>query len=50
MKMTRWLSVLMLALALPLLVQAQGEKAYAPEDLSKLTQPEQVRVLEKQYA
>lgn len=30
--------------------QAPGEKAYAPEDLQKLTQPEQVRVLEKQYA
>lgn len=30
--------------------QAPGDKAYAPEDLRKLTQPEQVRVLEKQFA
>ena len=30
--------------------QKEGEKAYAPEDLSRLTQPEQVRVLEKQFA
>jgi hypothetical protein len=32
------------------IAQKPGEKAYAPEDLRKLTQPEQVRVLEKQYA
>jgi hypothetical protein len=32
-------------------VQAQpGAKAYAPEDLTRLTQPEQIRVLEKQFA
>jgi hypothetical protein len=31
--------------------QAQpGAKAYAPEDLTRLTQPEQIRVLEKQFA
>jgi hypothetical protein len=29
---------------------APGTKAYAPEELNKLTQPEQIRVLEKQYA
>lgn len=50
--MKHWLIVLCaLLLAMPM-AQAQkpGEKAYAPEDLNKLTQPEQIRVLEKQYA
>jgi hypothetical protein len=50
------LSLLLLGLAAAPLAFSQaagekvGEKAYAPEDLRRLTQPEQVRVLEKQYA
>ncbi len=51
--MTR-LCVLLILLAFasaPLAAQdtTGGEKAYAPENLSKLDQPEQIRVLEKQY-
>lgn len=34
----------------PLLAQYRADKAYAPEDLNGLTQPEQVRALEKQFA
>jgi hypothetical protein len=51
MKVT-WILTLLLALAAsPVLAQAGkvGDKAYAPEQLDKLTQPEQIRVLEKQY-
>ncbi len=44
------LLLLSFAMAPVVVAQAPGEKAYAPEDLRKLTQPEQVRVLEKQYA
>ena len=44
------LLLLSFAMAPVVVAQASGEKAYAPEDLRKLTQPEQVRVLEKQYA
>ncbi len=52
--MTRWmLAVLLLAFAgLPLeSAQAQvGQKAYAPEDLNRLSVPDRIRVLEREYA
>jgi hypothetical protein len=46
------LSVALLALAAApaAIAQKPVEKAYAPEDLTALTQPEQARVLEKQFA
>lgn len=45
------LSAALVALAVVPVAIAQkpGEKAYAPENLTRLTQPEQVRVLEKQF-
>ncbi|MCB1607952.1 MAG: DUF3011 domain-containing protein [Xanthomonadales bacterium] len=49
MKQHQWLLAVMLIIFSAAAV-AQQEKAYAPEDLTRLTQPEQVRVLEKQYA
>lgn len=48
--MKRWLLLLCCLFASFAYAQKGGEKAYAPEDLTRLTQPEQVRVLEKQYA
>jgi len=51
--MKRWL-ILVAALALALsstsMAQGANAKAYAPENLSRLAQPDQIRVLEKQYA
>jgi len=46
------ISLLLLSMAVTPLAFAQKatDKAYAPENLVKLTQPEQVRVLEKQFA
>lgn len=48
MKRTWWL--LLLAFFAGAAMAQPNTKAYAPEDLNKLTQPEQIRVLEKQYA
>lgn len=51
MKRLWYLLILAAFAAAPVLAQnvAGGAKAYAPENLSKLDQPEQIRVLEKQY-
>lgn len=51
--MHRWFLLVLALLCVSAAYAQKGgasAKAYAPEDLNSLTQPEQIRVLEKQYA